>query len=552
MNSKNINNVTSKVTGADLVVKTLEMLGGEVIFGIPGGHSLSIYKALSKSNRLRHVLGRHEQGLIYMADGYSRSTGKIGIVTTTSGPGVANCAGALGGVTTDNSAVLVIASAPNSELIGKNRGGLHDLNCAIDIVKPVTRYNNSCESLEAIPESIASLYYSLKTKRRGGAFCEIPQNILEKEIEFTPSLFDSIDKKEAKPPLPVTEIVVAATLINQAKNLFIIAGCGVQESGCTDQVLQLTRKTGALLTVTSLTKGLFPPELPNLVGKDGGFWKPLDTVLQEADVVLAVGTMFRQEDTANFSIVPGKHLIHIDIDPDEINRTFRADVGIACDPKAALDELLPLIETKEIFPEWIEKGKRAEEAYLKARRRQGPMEMETLDALISAVSDDTIFIADRCSLGYWAWRCMKGRTPRSFQYPMGYGGLGGALPQAIGAKLGVPERPVVSIIGDGGLQYTLPEIAVAVQEKVSFPIILCNNGRYGAISAGMKQNNVHAEFGWRLLNPEFSKIAEAYGISYYRADTPDEMVNALHKLIREGSLGIIDLTIDLMDPPASV
>ena len=543
---------STKKTGGALVVEALENAGVEVVFGIPGGHSIPIYDALSRTDAIRHVLGRHEQGLAFMADGYSRATGRIGVLTTTSGPGVANTAGAMGGATTDTSAVLNIASAPRSGLIGKNRGGLHDLNSAADLMRPVCRYTEHCGNAADIRRKIGGLIESLRSGRRGGAFCEIPADILAAPVEAALTTTDESGGPQLRRP-STADIEKAARMLSEARRPFIIAGTGALESDAGRAIRKLAETCGAIVTTTSLARGLIPPEHPNHVHKDGGYWKPLNEVVAEADVVVAFGTMFRQEDTADWSVQMGKSLIHIDIDPDEIGRSYEPVIGMVADAKDAAERLLSLVSrTRPADPEWLRRGKDAESRHLSGRRREHPVEMAVLDALRGSVADDGVLVCDRCSLGYWVWRCLPTKSPRSFQYPMGYGGLGGALPQAIGAKIGSPDRPVICIIGDGGIQFTLGELGVAAQEGTRFPIVLCNNGAYGAIKAGMIRNYGHAKIGCDLKNPDYRQIASAYGISYTRADSPETFSRELSGMLSRDELGILDLTVDIADPPPTV
>ena len=548
------------VHGGDLVLEALIAAGVNVVFGVPGGHSIPVYDALSRCRKIRHVLGRHEQGLVYMADGYSRASGRTGVVLTTSGPAVMNAAAAMGGATTDGAAVLVIGSAPRSELIGRNRGGLHDLNDAMEIVRPLCRTVARCERTEDIPTVISGLIGSLQNGRPGSAFCDIPADVYSGRIER--SVGDHCSRNTYRPKaisvtsqLAVysTQIKRAARMLSSAKRTFIIAGVGALQSGAARELDRVAELTGAVVTTTSLARGLFARHHPAHVFRDGGLWKPLDVLISEADVVLAVGTMFKQEDTADWTIKPGQRLIHIDIDPEEIGRSYPAEIGIAADAKEALRAILDELDHGyPADPTWRKRAKEAQERYLKARRRQNPVGFSAMDALRQTLPDNTILVADRCNLGYWLWRCYPTDYPRSFQYPLGYGGIGGALPQAIGATIGAPDRPVVCVIGDGGIHFTLGELSVAKQESAKFPIILCNNNRYGAIEAAMVRTYGHNKLGCSLWNPDFSKIAEAYGMEYRKADTVRALGTALGAALATKRLGMIEFTVDLADPPPDV
>jgi thiamine pyrophosphate-dependent acetolactate synthase large subunit-like protein len=537
--------MTQKMTGGQALVATLERHGIDTIFGIPGGHSLGIYDALAMNTRIRHVLGRHEQGLGFMADGYARASGRVGVLTTTSGPAVANLACALGGATTDTSPVLAIASTVRSDLVAKDRGGLHDCGQAIEIMRPVCRYVRRCTSVEEIPDAISELIYQLTAGRPGGAFCEIPCDLLTRE-----AMIEIPEPRKIQPIPPDAEkINQAVQLLSTAQRPVLWVGTGAVVSKAGLEIQTLAEKIGAWVIPTTLARGILSCDLPYVVPLDGASLTRVNEVLAEADVVLAIGTMFKQEDTANWTTKLGDKLIHIDIDPKEIGRSYKPHIGIIADARAALREILSrLIRVVPASPNWIARGKQAGQERVALRRTQSPREMGMLDQLRSGVSKEDILICDRCNLGYWAYRYLPVYQPRAFAYPMGYGGLGGALPQAFGAKLACPEKNVVCVIGDGGFQFTATELAVAVQENIPVTILLCNNSAYGAIRANQDRNFGGRRFGCQLKNPDFQKLASAYGITSVRVDKPEDLESSLVAGIKSRQLNLIEFTVDIPDP----
>jgi thiamine pyrophosphate-dependent acetolactate synthase large subunit-like protein len=534
------------MTGGEAVVATLQTHGVDTVFGIPGGHSLPVYDALARQDGIRHVLGRHEQGLGFMADGYARASGRVGVVTSTSGPAVANLACALGGATTDTSPVLVVASTIRSDLLGKNRGGLHDCGDALELMRPVCRHVRRCTSVEQIPVALADLIHLLGSGRPGAAFCDIPCDILASEAHVQVAPPRPLERLQPDP----SAVEDAARLLACAERPLIIAGTGATVSQAGDELAELSRRLGALVAPTSLGRGILPADDPHVMSRDGATLTEVDEVISQADVVLAVGTMFKQEDTADWALRPGGKMIHVDIDPAEIGRSYQVDVGMVADAKAALAALLEALpERAPADPAWLARGKAAEARRLARRRAQAPVEMRALDIVRAALPRDGIGFFDRCSLGYWAFRCMRAFAPRTFHYPMGYGGLGGALPQAIGARLARPDRPVLCVIGDGGLQFTATELAVAVQESVAVTIVVCNNNAYGAIQANQERNFAGRIFGCALTNPDFQTLASAYGIPAVRTPDLESFETALRRAIRSETLNLIELTVPLMDPP---
>ena len=533
------------MTGGNAVIGSLIEAGVKTIFGIPGGHSMALYDALVDERRIRHVLGRHEQGLGFMADGYARSSGQVGVLTTTSGPAVANLACALGQATTDNSPVLAISSTVRTDLVGKNKGGLHDLGESLEIMRPVCRHVRRCLRVEEIAPTIHELLGLLKTSRAGGAYCEIPADIL--------GATGNVDLTLPKDPEPLqadsAKLDKATELLNRAKRPLIWAGTGCVLSGAGEILVRLAEQLDAIVMTSTLGRGVVPSRANYFMLADGVLHTEVNDVVAEADVVLAVGTMFKQEDTADWQTKINGQLIHIDIDPEEINRSYPADLGIVADARSALEGLMDRMgKGNSTQSNWIDRAKVAESAHLTRRREQSPVEMQLLDILAKESGDDAILVCDRCNLGYWAYRTLPRQQARTFQYPMGYGGLGGALSQAIGAKLARPEVPVVCVIGDGGFQFTGPELAVAVQENIPIIIVLCNNGAYGAIRSVQDRFYDGRRFGIDLWNPDFTRLFDAYGIPACQADNPQAFQTAFKEALHANELRMIELTMDLIDP----
>lgn len=535
-----------EMTGGEAVIAQLLAHQVDTMFGIPGGQNLAIYDALySEQSRIRHLLGRHEQGLVYMADGYSRASGRIGVVTTTSGPGVANMACAMAQATTDTSSVLAISSTPHSELIGKNRGGLHDHGDSLEIMRAVCRYAERCQSVDAIPTAVHNMLVALQESRPGGAYLEIPCDVLA-----TTGSVEILPRGERHRRLPEENAVQQAVeLLSTAERPVLWVGTGATLSDAGPEVIDLAQRLGAAVVTTVLGRGLVAADDPHAVMTDGALVTDVSHFVAQADVLLAVGTMFKQEDTAAWETKLGEHLIHIDIDSQEKSRSYAPSVFLHADAKTALSAILRQLPPRNPAPAtWAAQGKQAEAARLDQRRRDSPSEMQALDILRQAVPRNGIIVCDRCNLGYWFFRCGAGYLPRTFQYPMGYGGLGGALPQAIGSKLAQPSKPVVCVIGDGGFQFTATELATAVQENIPITIVLCNNKGFGAIRAGQDRGFAGRHIGVDLENPDFQKLATAYGIPATRCDTLDQFAETLPLAINSGQLQLVELTVNLADP----
>ncbi len=539
-------NSPQTMTGGQAVIAQLLAEGVDTIFGIPGGHNLPLYDALRQhAGQLRHVSARHEQGLAFMADGYSRSSGKVGVLTATSGPAVANLASPLGQASTDTSSVLAICSTVRSDLVGRNRGGLHDYGESLEIMRAVCRKAVRCDRVEEIPATIRELLDYLASGRPGAVYCEIPADILAAKGAVA-----TVAPTPARRPTPDAQLVRdAASRLAQAQRPLLWVGTGATLSDAQAEVRELAARLGAVVVHTTLGRGLIPADHPQVAAIDGALSTEVNELIAAADVVLAIGTMFKQEDTANWSARMGDSLIHIDIDPTEMGRSYSPAVGLVGDARQTLRALLGEMPPSSPTPaSWWGRAKQAEAARLANRRTKSPLEMQAVDVMHRVVPHDAVLICDRCNLGYWVYRCGWAWQPRSFQYPMGYGGLGGALPQAIGTKLAHPNKNVICVIGDGGFQFTGPELATAVQERTPITIVLCNNGGYGALRAGQDRNFGGQRFGVDLWNPDFQTIARAYGIPACRCDTLESFATELDSAIQANDLRLIELTVDLADP----
>lgn len=533
------------MTAASAAVKALVDSDITTVFGIPGGHSFPFYAALRNEGRIRHVLGRHEQGLGYMADGYARASGRIAAISITSGPAVANVATPLGQATTDTVPILVLASAPRSTLIGKNRGGLHDLNDQFDLVKPVARYYAHCGAPDEVYAKTMALVSRLRRGRPGGAFLEIPTDVMS--LPAGGGEIPAVQEPRREPnPIEIDE---AVKLLSAAQRPVIIAGTGAMISGAGGAIALLAERLDAVVSTTTLARGTVPPARYPILFPDGVTPTEVNDVFQQADVVLAVGTMFKQEDTCNWTLPMGAKLIHIDIDAEEIGRNYRAEIGIVADASAACEALLAKIPGKKAGSEqWLKFAADKQRQRLEARRNRQPEEMRLIDELRRVIPSDCIVFADRCNIGYWMYRCMPFHEPRTFHYPMGYGGLGGSLPQAVGAAIACPERNIICVIGDGGIQFTLSELAVAVQENVPIKVIITNNKSYGAIRAGLLRNHNIGDFGTALSGPDYKGIAEAYSIPFLRFTTHGDFLAGLKREQSIRRLCMIEFQNDLCDP----
>ena len=495
---------TTDISTGEYLVKLLEAYGIEIIFGIPGVHTVELYRGLPDTN-LTHITPRHEQGAGFMADGYARASGKPAACFIISGPGMTNILTAMAQAYSDSVPMLVISSVNNSHELALGQGRLHELPNQRQIVKGVTVFNHTLSRSDELPEIIARAFSVFNSARPGPVHIEIPLDVIK-----SPAISNQLIVSQAKycpGPDPVA-IKSAAQLISSAVNPFVVLGGGTQDSS--KQALQLVDAIGAPAALTINAKGVLPMSHPLNLGSR----LPLSPVLEamiDADVVLAIGTELGETDTLLFDQslnLKGK-LIRIDIDAEQLNRNSLADIAICSDAGHAMSALTSaLINSKPKQSSDKVKMLRsaADLTVLSEYKKHGKF----LECVLAALPG-VIVAGDSTQPVYGGNLTYDGDTPRSyFNSSTGYGTLGFGLPAALGAKIACPHRPVVSLIGDGGLQFTIAELASAVELKLAVPIIVWNNNGYGEIKQYMQERNIPT-IGVDIFTPDFLTIAKGFG-----------------------------------------
>ncbi len=510
---------TAVATGARLVIESLESHEVDTVFGIPGVHTLALYDALRESS-IRHVLARHEQGAGFMADGYARATGKPGVAVVITGPGVTNIATAVGEAYTDSSPVLVISSNVESPYLDDMRGNLHDLKDQMAVMKTVTKWNARVTSAHEAPGILNEAFERLTSGRPLPVHVEIPLDILDQP--------ESADRVPREPFIVVPEpseekIERAAVLLAGAQRPLIYAGGGAISSGAAPFVRQLAERLNAPVLTSIMGKGAIPEDHPLSLGALWSAGNAVDAYLQRADSVIVIGSKLGAQATEMFQMVLPDNLIRIDIDPREMHLNTQPFMPLLGDAAlvserlvAALSDIVELAgidQTSEV----AEVRKAAEKTAWFAERRA------YVDALRRAIPRDGILSTDMTMMSYVACGVYPVYEPRTFFFPSGFGTLGFAVPAAIGAKIGRPDAKVVAIVGDGGFQYTMEELGCAVQERVSLPIVIFDDSTYSAVKHAQQHERGGRFLAVDLVNPDYVKLAEAYGIPGVRAHSPEEL-----------------------------
>lgn len=496
------------MTGGQAVVDTLDAWGVDVVFGIPGIHTLAIYDALYKHPRIRHVTARHEQGAGFMADGYARASGRVGVVLTTTGPAAMNALTPVGEAHAESSPILLICSGPTDETHGKDSGVLHDMRDQFGTLLSVAGQGKRVSCVEEIPDALRDGFEAMRYGRPRPYVLEVPLDVLGQEADVTIA-----EPAHRAPKLPDDAVLQdAVSMMEKATKPMLLVGGGAH--GASADVVALAEKIGALVGVTHNGLGVMPADHPLYV-HDVQAAVPF---LEEADVVLAVGTRLGHRVRQSWKGTP-KKLIHLDIDADVIGRAFKTDVALVVDAGAGVRALCERL--CERASEW-----QMDTAGVCAVAGDGPLP-KLLSVLRSVLDRDAVLVNDMTMISYQARRLFPVYEARSFLSPTVYGTLGFSMPAAIGAKIACPDRQVVSLCGDGGFLFTATELATVRQQNVPLPIVVCNDNTYTAIKSAQDRESGGRYIGVELENPDFVMFAKSFGLEATRVTDYDAFEKVL-------------------------
>jgi len=502
------------------VAELLAANGIDTVFGIPGVHTLELYRGLARESRLRHVLTRHEQGAGFAADGYARASGRPAAAFVISGPGVTNLLTAAGQAYSDSVPMLIVASTPARASLGSRWGVLHELADQHAVVSGVLDLICTARSAEEVRDFLRSVFHAFRTERPRPAYLGIPLDLLAESTTLPAETF----AVPRLPPVPAdSALEQAAGLLNVARRPAIIAGGGAR--GAARELRQLIERLDGFLATTAAGKGVLPEAHRCNLGCSLPY-EVTQQLLMQADVVLAVGTEMAETDVYTSHRLPfaGK-LIRIDIDAQR-NDLYPAAASIRADARAALTALVELIRPRTGW--CTEVGDAAThrsriDAVLDppalARRR-------ALDAIRAALPADAVLFTDMTQIAYLGNYAFATDAPGLWHHPSGYGTLGYAFPAALGAKVTMPQRVVAALIGDFGLQYTLPELATAVELGLNLPVIVWNNAALGQIKDDMLATGI-PPVGVVARNPDFVALALACGAQGVRVASAEKLTAAI-------------------------
>ena len=513
------------LTCGEYLVQLLEAYGVDTVFGIPGVHTVELYRGLPKT-QIRHITPRHEQGAGFMADGYSRvNPGKIAPCFIITGPGMTNITTAMGQAYADSIPMLVISSVNGRHELAHGDGRLHELPNQQQLVKGVAAFSHTVLRADELNDVIARAFAVFNSARPRPVHIELPLDIITAPADHLklPKIV-----KSSRPAAAPNAIAQAATLLKSAKNPLIIFGGGAADAAT--EARAVVESLGAIAVTTINAKGILPPAHPLSLGSTLS-QPPVLELLTHADVVLAVGTELGETDTLLFDAKPtlNGQLIRIDIDPEQLYRNAAPTIAIVADSKLALTALAEAV--KDAAP--LDNTAKVATLRTELQALINPIQnvhQRVIEA-IRSVAADTIIIGDQNQPVYSGNLTDEPTTTRAwYNSSTGYGTLGYALPAAFGAKIGQPYRPVVGLIGDGGLQFTLPEFATAVEIGLNVPIVVWNNQCYGEIKKYMTDRNI-TTIGVDIYTPDLLMIARGYGCNAERAHSLEhlkELIAAAH------------------------
>jgi acetolactate synthase-1/2/3 large subunit len=530
-------------TCGELLVQLLEAYGVDMVFGIPGVHTVELYRGLPMTH-IRHVTPRHEQGAGFMADGYARVSGKPGVCFIITGPGMTNILTAMGQAYADSVPMLVISSVNRTEELAMGDGRLHELPSQRNMVAGVAAFSHTLLRPEQLPQVIARAFAVFRSGRPRPVHIEIPIDVITMQVRA-----EDIVAPRTIPLAPAprrAELEQAVAWLRDARSPLLILGGGAADAA--DAAKALAEHLDAPVIHTANAKGILPPGHPLRAGENMAY-SPIHQAIREADLVLAVGTEFGETemypDPKPF-VFDGR-LIRIDIDPEQLVRGFGADLPIVADAGAALAEINRALGIAATRADGNSAGARRSAAIRQAAKAHwwpAVHRHQRIIEVVSAALPDMILVGDSAEHVYALNQSYEAPRPRSyFSSSTGYGTLGYGLPAGLGAKLAAPDRPVVVLAGDGGLQFTIGELAAAVEARVPLIVLLWNNDGYGEIKNYMVGRQIQP-IGVDIFTPDFQTIARGFGCEARRPDSYETLGAEMKAAATRDKPTIIELRAD--------
>jgi acetolactate synthase I/II/III large subunit len=539
-----------RMQGSGALMECLIKENVDLVFGYPGGAIMPVYDALySYSGKIRHVLVRHEQGAVHAAQGFARVTGKTGVVFVTSGPGATNAVTGIADAMTDSTPLVVVSGQVGSNLLGTNAFQETDV---IGITRPITKWNYQVTRAEQIPEAIAKAFYIAGSGRPGPVLVDITKDAQFGQLDFSYRRIARIKGYSPVPKPDPMKIDEAARLINLARKPLALVGQGVVLAGAEEELAAFLEKSGIPAAWTILGLSALPSDHPlnvGMLGMHGNYGPNVKT--NEADLIIAVGMRFDDRVTADTSrYATNARIIHMEIDPAEINKVVHADVPVLGNVKDTLPLLTKLTSRNE-HTEWLQEFRACDriESDRLISRELDPVKNtlsmgEVINRISAAFSDDAIMVTDVGQHQMMATRHFRFRQSRSVVTSGGLGTMGFGLPAAIGAQMGCPERPVCLFVGDGGFQMTIQELATLYQENVPVKIVLLNNNFLGMVRQWQELFFDYRYASTEILNPDFQTISRGYRIPSVKVSRREDLDVAIAEMVNARGPFLLEAVVE--------
>ncbi|MDY5662580.1 MAG: biosynthetic-type acetolactate synthase large subunit [Coriobacteriales bacterium] len=539
-----------KMTGAQCLIKALEDVGVDTIFGYPGGQAIDIYNALYDSKKLHHILVRHEQGAAHAADGYARATGKVGTVIVTSGPGATNTVTGISTAYMDSIPMVVITGQVATSSLGSDAFQESDMT---GITMPIVKHSYLVHDPKDLPEIIAEAYYIASTGRPGPVVIDVPGNV--SKAQNVPYHFPEEVKLESYKPTykgNSKQVKSAVRALEKAERPIIYAGGGILSSNASAELLDLAETLQIPVVVSLIGKSCMPEDNPLCLGMPGMHGsRAANAALQNSDLIFAVGTRFADRVTGRLSaFAPDAKVIHVDIDPAEIGKNRNADIPVVGDAKlvlAAINEQLHKDQAQPVDAEWVAKidAIRRESPFYYEKRDDAIQPEYALELLDKLTKDkDTIFTTEVGQHQMWAAQYLHCTRPRTFLSSGGAGTMGFGFPAAIGAQEGCPDSLVVCVAGDGSLQMNIQEMATAYEAGAPVKVLLLNNSTLGMVHQW--QDLFYSKRYSQTVftgNPDFVKLAQAYHWYGDSVSDPAQLEGAMEKWLSQEGPALLEVII---------
>ncbi|MEP0985336.1 biosynthetic-type acetolactate synthase large subunit [Ekhidna sp.] len=547
---KNKKTETERLTGAEAILRCLIEEGVQTIFGYPGGAIMPVYDALyGYGHKLKHILTRHEQGAIHAAQGFTRISGEVGVCLATSGPGATNLITGITDAQIDSTPLVCITGQVASYLLGSDAFQETDI---IGISMPVTKWNFQVTTPEEIPLALAKAFYIAQTGRPGPVLIDITKDAQQETFDFAYTPCERIRSYQPFPELDDEALIKAAALINHAKKPYLLFGQGVSLSGAEEELKTFVEKTGIPAASTLLGLSAFPTKHPlyvGFIGMHGNYGPNVKT--NECDLLIAIGMRFDDRVTGDINTYAKQaKVIHIELDPAEIDKNVQTDIAINGDARKALKKLLPLVKENS-HDLWLEEFKECEEVeFTKTIQKsiESTSESLTMAEVIHKLSEKTagksVIVTDvgqhqMIAARYYQFDCVKSHITSG-----GLGTMGFGLPAAIGAKIGNPAREVIAVIGDGGFQMTIQELGAIMQYQVGVKILILNNSFLGMVRQWQQLFFERRYSFTEMDNPDFIRIAEGFRIPAQRVKQRSELDAAINQWLGTDGASLLEVVVE--------